>query len=131
MEQAFHHIEPRQEAAKKIASLLKPGGKLIISESNALNPLIQAVLFKQRGFQTIKTATDRHGRSVPYGNERILSARTLARTFAEVGIECESVRYFRAFPSHPIFEKLFWLEKRLPQWMVPLFTHYNYVGIKR
>ncbi|CAB1075331.1 hypothetical protein D1AOALGA4SA_3151 [Olavius algarvensis Delta 1 endosymbiont] len=35
MEQAFHHLEPRDLMVKKICALLKPGGYLIISEANA------------------------------------------------------------------------------------------------
>lgn len=39
----FHHVPPaeRTEAAKRIAGLLKPGGRLILIEHNPLNPATQ------------------------------------------------------------------------------------------
>ena len=46
MEQAYHHIEPRKFSSS-IKNLLHKGGYIIISESNALNPLIQLWLLKK------------------------------------------------------------------------------------
>lgn len=57
MEQTFHHLEPRAEAVKKIAELLKPGGKVVISEANAWNPFLQAQLFLRRGLPKVVTMT--------------------------------------------------------------------------
>ena len=75
MEQAFHHIEPRQVAVDKLSTLLKDGGFIVISESNAWNPLAQIVLYKKRGFSTIKEYTDDAGVIHQYGDERILTAQ--------------------------------------------------------
>ena len=129
MEQAFHHLEPRSEVLTKISALLRPGGKLVISDTNGWNPAIQLKLFRGRGF---KTVIDMHG--APWGNERILSANALSRLLSRQGIQRVELRHFRFFPN-----------KRWADWLIsragafddvdrlllrPLYTHYNYVGVK-
>lgn len=130
MEQAFHHLEPRAEVLKKLSALLRPGGRLVICEVNAWNPMLQAVFFKQRGFNTI--STDEHGGQV--GNERILTAKALGRLLARHGIREERIRYFRFFPNKPWVD---WIASRFGvvddkdiAMLRPLYTHYNYVGAK-
>lgn len=131
MEQAFHHLEPRDTVVRHLGALLRPGGWLVISEANALNPLIQAQLFRQRGLKTIVSYTDGEGREHLYGNERILSAAALSRLMAGIGIERRSLRHFRVFPNHTLFASLDGVERRLARnWLAPLTTHYNYVGRK-
>jgi len=131
MEQAFHHLEPRIAVVEKIASLLRPGGRVVLSEANALNPLLQLQLFRARGFKmTIDVKTEQG--LVIYGNERVLWRGALARWFSRVGIDQESARYYRIFPSNAVFEHLFQLERRISnQWLAPLFSHYNFVGRKK
>ena len=129
MEQAFHHLEPRSEVLTKISALLRPGGKLVISDTNGWNPAIQLKLFRGRGF---KTVIDMHG--APWGNERILSANALSRLLSRHGIRRVKLRHFRFFPN-----------KRWADWLIsragafddadhlmlrPLYTHYNYVGVR-
>ncbi len=129
MEQAFHHLEPRDAVVRHIAALLKPGGHLAISEANGANPLIQAQLFARRGFKTIATYTDDDGVERPYGNERVMTGATLAGLFADVGIECQSLRWFRLWPNRPWAEALAGVERW--RWLPKmLFTHVNYVGRK-
>lgn len=131
MEQAFHHLEPRAEVVEKIASLLRPGGRIVLSEANALNPFLQFQLFRIRGFKTIVNSATERGPMV-WGDERILWRGALARWFRQVGIDQESARYYRIFPSGAAFERLFWLERGISsQWLAPLFSHYNFVGRKR
>jgi SAM-dependent methyltransferase len=131
MEQAFHHLEPRAEVVEKISSLLRPGGHVVLSEANALNPLLQYQMFRVRGFKTIVNSATERGPMV-WGDERILWRGALASWFRQVGIDQESARYFRIFPSNAVFERLFWLERRISsQWLAPLFSHYNFVGRKR
>jgi len=136
LEQAFHHIEPRAVVTEKIANLLKPGGHVIFSESNALNPFIQALLFRRRGFKTITTNYNKDGKQVPWGNERILSARSLVRLMAKAGLDKESVRYYRCFPANRFFDRLFGIEKlavalQASGIVAPIFTHYNLVAQRR
>jgi hypothetical protein len=67
-----------------------------------------------------------------WGDERILWRGSLARWFRGVGIDQESSRYYRIFPSNAFFERMFWLERRISsRWLAPLFSHYNFVGRKR
>ena len=131
MEQAFHHFEPRHHVVDKLVSLVKPGGHIVVSEANALNPLLQAQLFSQRGFKTIRHFDDHLGRRHPYGDERILTAGSLARLLAQRGVDRVSVEYFRVFPNSARFDSLLAWEQAVPRWMRPVFTHYNYVGVKR
>jgi len=124
LEEALHHMEPRAEAVRKIADLLRPGGKLIISEVNALNPLMQLRLFRQRG---LKTITTKHG--VPYGNERVLTAGRAIKLFKAEGLSLESKRYFRVFPAGKGNMQLDKALVKLP--VSRLFTvHYNLVMTK-
>lgn len=133
MEQTFHHLEPREAMVDKLASIVRPGGHIVVSEANGLNPLLQAQLFAQRGFsfKTIRHFEDHLGRLHPYGDERILSARRLSRLFERRGVDQVSVEHFRLFPNSPVFDNLLSWEEAAPGWLPPLFTHYNYVGIKR
>ncbi len=131
MQQTFHHLEPRAEAVEKIASLIKPGGYAAASEPNAWNPLIQLNFFRQRGFRTIKTYTDENGVQHPYGNERILTPLRLSRAFARCGVLKRRVEYFRALPNAAWARRFERLERRLPSWAAPFFTHYTYIGQKR
>jgi 2-polyprenyl-3-methyl-5-hydroxy-6-metoxy-1,4-benzoquinol methylase len=130
MEQAFHHLEPRDVVVRKIIDLLKPGGHVVISEANGLNPLLQLQLFRQRGFKTIRHVEDHTGRRHPYGDERILRASSLARLFERQGVDTVSIAHFRLFPNSPAFDDWLGLERSAPAWIRPLFTHYNYVGRK-
>jgi 2-polyprenyl-3-methyl-5-hydroxy-6-metoxy-1,4-benzoquinol methylase len=130
MEQAFHHLEPRDRVVKKIASLLKPGGRVFISEANALNIFVQLLLLKRRGFRTIKTYTDKNGKILQYGDERVLTFTALSNILKVNGISPVSVDYFRCFPSGKIFDKFLHIEKKVPKIFKFLFTHYNYVGVK-
>lgn len=130
LEQAYHHLEPREIVSEKISRLLKPNGYLIVSEANAQNILIQAFLFKQRGFRTINYYEDSAGQKHVYGNERILTANSLSKVFKKYNINKVDVNYFRIFPNKKVFDNYFELEKKFPKVLSPFFTHYNYIGKK-
>ena len=135
MEETFHHLEPRMKVIKKIKQILKENGLLIISEVNALNPLMQALMFKRRGLKTIVEKIDEQGNSILYGNERIIAPNELAKLFHVNGLGHISTRYFRLFNSSfaGIFGRywdLMTIEKRLLRVGILkyLFTiHYNSV----
>jgi 2-polyprenyl-3-methyl-5-hydroxy-6-metoxy-1,4-benzoquinol methylase len=132
MEQAFQHLEPREAVVKKTVSLTKLGGHIIISEVNALNPLMQIQLFIARGMKMHFTYVDENGRETVMGNERIVTARWLKRLFESHNVHCENIRYFRIFPNHPVFNNLSRVEKLLARrWLAPLQTHFNYVGQRK
>lgn len=99
MEQAFHHLEPRDEVVDKIARLLKIGGYVVISEANAWNPLIQANLLRTRGIGTLKLYKDSKGNSLLYGDERILTPYSLCKSLKRKTIIKQSLRYYRIFPN--------------------------------
>ncbi len=130
MEQAFHHIEPREKLLPLLFTLLNDDGVLIISESNAWNPLIQLFLLKIRGVKTISYA-EICGELVPCnGIERIITPFSLGKSLRRHGFIVSSLRYFRLFPSNKIFDKVAFLEPRWPRTLFPAFTHYNIVAEK-
>jgi 2-polyprenyl-3-methyl-5-hydroxy-6-metoxy-1,4-benzoquinol methylase len=130
LEQAFHHLEPRTEVLKRISALLRPGGKVIFSEANALNPLLQLLLIRQRGFKKVINVDTAQGKLM-WGNERVLSRGSLARLLKAVGIDQESSSYYRMFPASSIFDVFFGIERSIETpWLAPIYTHYNLVGRK-
>lgn len=99
MKDTLHHLEPRQEIVPKLAALLAPGGRLLIVEPNAWNPMIQYKMFRIRGFKTIIELTDAEtGKHFIYGNERLLTGGTMTRLFAAAGLK-GSTHSFRLIPS--------------------------------
>jgi SAM-dependent methyltransferase len=131
MEQAFHHVEPREALYPTVSRLLREGGHVVISESNGWNPLLQLSLLRKRGFRTVVDRVTANGERIRYGNERITVPSALARGFSRFGVERQSVRYFRVLPNIAAAEALAPVEKAVPEFLVPAFTHYNYVGCKR
>jgi 2-polyprenyl-3-methyl-5-hydroxy-6-metoxy-1,4-benzoquinol methylase len=132
MEQTFHHLEPREAVADKIVSLIKPGGHLVVSEVNALNPFMQFQLFIARGTNMYFTHVDEEGKEILIGRERIVTAQRLKHIFAKRHVYCKNVRYFRIFPNHPMFDKFGRVEKLLTRnWLAPLQSHFNYVGQRK
>jgi hypothetical protein len=76
------------------------------------------------------TADD--GTSIAYGDERVITAGGLRRTLARIGIAQVSVRHFRAFPNRAVFQPFAGVERALAAaHIVPLLTHFNYVGVAR
>jgi len=129
LEQAVHHLEPREQALDRIVELLEPDGHLVVSEANAANPLLQLQLLLRRGWRTVGTLVDADGRTHPYGNERVLRAGTLARALERRGVRTQSLRWFRVFPNLPAFDGAGRIEAALERpALEPLLTHYNYVG---
>jgi SAM-dependent methyltransferase len=122
LEQTFHHLEPRAEVVAALARLLAPGGHLILAESNAWNPVLQAVFFKMRGTKTIV----RHLGHV-WGNERITWPFMLVRLFRPHGLNPVGLEYYRVFPNVPVADRLRFLDRHLPALFKPMFTHYNLV----
>jgi 2-polyprenyl-3-methyl-5-hydroxy-6-metoxy-1,4-benzoquinol methylase len=129
MEQTFHHLEPRDDVLIKLGELLHHGGRLVISETNGWNLAIQAQFFKGRGFNTVI-----NHKGVQWGNERITTARNLVKSLQQNGIKKKSVRYFRIFPNKPWVDSLTYFlgvfDKHELGVIKPLYTHFNYVGVK-
>lgn len=122
LEQAFHHIEPRQALITKLARLVKPGGHLILSEANGWNPFLQWRLFRMRGLKTI-VMHDGH----LWGHERITVPWVLVKSFRPYRLVPVELRYFRALPNIAIADQLLPLERRIPTLLRPAFTHFNLI----
>jgi 2-polyprenyl-3-methyl-5-hydroxy-6-metoxy-1,4-benzoquinol methylase len=129
MEQTFHHIEPREDVTRILGSLLKDDGTVIISESNAWNPLIQMGVFKLRGTKTV-IDLEIDGKTYKWGHERILTPRSLVKTLRLGGFSADAHSYFRLLPSNKIFDKISWIESIWPRFLFPAFTHYNITARK-
>ena len=129
LEQALHHMEPRDLVLAKLKELLRPGGWLVVSEANGLNLALQAQLIYRRGFRTMGEYLDREGNSHPYGIERVMTARGLARKLRKHGFEVAGFRHFRFFPNRSSFDGLAQFEE---DWAsnttAPFCTHYNLVA---
>jgi 2-polyprenyl-3-methyl-5-hydroxy-6-metoxy-1,4-benzoquinol methylase len=135
MQEAFHHLEPRDKIVRKLSVLVKKGGYLFISETNALNPLVQIQLLKKRGFATIIQLYDEHGNPMLYGNERVISPFALSKMLVSTGFEVKLVRFFRLVPkriAYVLGERLIYvLESVLGLEKIPVFAvHYNLVARK-
>ena len=129
MEEAFHHLEPRDRVAERIAALVCIGGHLVIAETNALNPLVQLQLLRARGLPRVRTFTDDRGRTRAYGVERVTSAGRLEWLFEKAGFQTELVRHERLFPNMGVAPRtLMALEDYLDFLPRCAFVHYSYVG---
>ena len=129
MEEAFHHLEPRNRVGERIAALVLVGGHVVIAETNALNPLVQLQLLRARGLPKVRTFTDERGRTHEYGVERVTSARRLERLFEKAGFQTELVRHERLFPNVGVASRtLETLERGLDFLPRCAFVHYSYVG---
>jgi 2-polyprenyl-3-methyl-5-hydroxy-6-metoxy-1,4-benzoquinol methylase len=126
LEQSFHHLEPRADVVAKLSRLVAPGGHVIFSEANGWNPLLQAFLFKLRGTKTII-----HHMGHTWGHERITVPSALIRHFAPHKLEPVSLEYFRVFPNIPVADRLALLDRAMPSFVKPAFTHYNLVLQRR
>ena len=89
------------------------------------------ITIKKRGFKTITEFIDESGEKHSYGVERILTPMTLCKEFDERDVKTQNVRYFRLFSNKKIADKLLSLDRKIPRFFKPLFTHYNYVGKRK
>lgn len=137
LRQAFHHIEPRLDAVKKLSELLKPSGKLIIEETNGWNPVLQAYFYKVRGLNTVAVKTNEEtGEKYLFGNERITTGGNITRLFKKYGVIGESY-YYRILPTslannYRLVAIVEFIEKKFPNNVLlrPSYLHYRWVGKK-
>ena len=123
MEDAFHHLEPREQVLIKIGKLCKNDGYLIMSETNAWNPLLQLYLIKLNGFKKIIKQGD-----FVYGNERLITPRSLKAKLEHQGFKNITYEYFRTLPAVKWADKFLCPKIKIP---VPfVYTIYNLVAQK-
>jgi 2-polyprenyl-3-methyl-5-hydroxy-6-metoxy-1,4-benzoquinol methylase len=123
MNQAYHHLEPRAEVISKLASMVRDGGHIFISDTNAWNPMVQFMLFRARGFQTIREYQDADGTGRLYGRERVTTVGAVVRAFARHGFRCVGRKYYKIFPNSPKFAAA---EALLRKASWPAFFYANY-----
>lgn len=135
LQEAFHHLEPREDVVRKLSSLVRPGGLLVMQETNALNPLIQASLFRHRGFRTVIQKRDPvTGEDYIYGNERILTSHHLTRLFHPYGFSART-QHFRLLPTrlamNPVLTRIATRLEDLAEdsvWLRPACVFYQWSG---
>ena len=137
MKDVFHHLEPREEIVAKLASLLAPGGSIVIVEPNAWNPLIQLQMFRIRKFRTVVEKTDAAtGERFLFGNERLLTGGKLRQLFERVGVSgrSKSIRFLPTkLSTSPLLVRLALGLKRmhLEPVLLPACIHTVYAGQKK
>jgi ubiquinone/menaquinone biosynthesis C-methylase UbiE len=100
LQDTLHHIEPLQDALKIFKNVLKPEGKLIVTEVNGNNIVSNLMFFKQRGFKRIITIWDeRLQKQILFGNENVRSWKKWKQEFNQAGFLCQNVEpeYIRLY----------------------------------
>ncbi|MFH0889593.1 MAG: class I SAM-dependent methyltransferase [Candidatus Aenigmatarchaeota archaeon] len=105
---SLHHLISTDIAVKELKRILKPGGRLVVIEPNAINPL---------GYYLHKME-EKNGRTS--ANERMLTPFSVRRAFKDAGFSSVTVSTFRFLPSG----KLAHLERILEK--VPLINMFGY-----
>ncbi len=96
----LHHIEPFRDAAQKLHRLLKPSGKLIVSEENGNNIIARMKHFRERGFRRIaKYYDEKLQKEIVFGNENTRSLSAWKKEFSGTQFRCieDSVEYIRFY----------------------------------
>ena len=106
LNQAFHHMEPRNQIIEKIASLVNIGGHIIFGEANGWHPLLQLGLLKIRGFKTIVNLKLDNGSTILYGNERVTTPSNLKQLFKKKKFSYVSNRYYQPLPNNKKFKTI-------------------------
>lgn len=121
LNEAISHIHPAEEFLSRSYQNLKRGGRIIISESNPLNPYIILKRFYQtRHFkETISQIKDpRTGEIVAYAHERLFSILRMRKMLKRMGFGIEHIELTHYLPAFLIRNQLVFklinkLEKRL------------------
>lgn len=97
--ESVSHIEPLDRFFGRMRENLKPGGLLIVSDANGLNPWLQLVALRERGLRVYELRRDeRTGETVRYANERLVPVTSLGRLLARSGFTVESTHLSGFFP---------------------------------
>lgn len=96
----LHHLEPFNEAVKIFHKVLRPGGKVVVSEENGNNVICSLKLLKQRGFKRIKTIYDEKlQKEILIGDENTRNLKQWRKEFsiAPFTFDEESIDYIRYY----------------------------------
>ena len=116
----LHHLEPIDQALKKIHQALKSDGILIAVEENGSNVVQNLKLIKQRGFKKVKTIYDEVlEKEILIGDENIRSLSVWDALLSKnnLSLNHDSLNYIRffypiAYKDKPI-EEVFRMEQRI------------------
>ncbi|MFC1907287.1 hypothetical protein ACFLW8_04305 [Chloroflexota bacterium] len=93
--QSISHIEPVDKFIEFAYSRLKGGGKLIINDSNMLNPYLYYMQRKRiqrtRGRIYATRKNPRTGEDVPYARERMLTVLSIQKMLLKKGFLVEAI----------------------------------------
>lgn len=131
----LHHLEPIDQALKKIYQALKSDGILIALEENGSNVVQNLKLIKQRGFKKVKTIYDEVlEKEILIGDENIrsLSAWDNLLSKNNLTLNHDSLNYIRFFypltyKDKPIKE-IFRMEQRI-QYKSSLLKKWFFFGL--
>lgn len=96
----LHHLEPFDEAVRIFHRVLKPGGKIIVSEENGNNIVCNIKHFRERGFRRVKTIYDeRLKKDILTGDENTRSLKKWRKEFSIMAFKFneESIEYIRYY----------------------------------
>jgi len=96
----LHHLEPFDKAVEIFDKVLKPGGKIIVSEENGNNIICNIKHFRERGFKRISSYYDeRLKKEIVFGNENTRSLSKWEKEFSKGGFQIneDSLEYIRYF----------------------------------
>jgi len=96
----LHHLEPFEKAVEIFDKVLKPDGKIIVSEENGNNIICNIKHFRERGFRRISSYYDeRLKKNIVFGNENTRSLSQWKKEFAKGGfkIDPDTIDYIRYY----------------------------------
>lgn len=90
--EAISHIDPIQKFLDLTYAALKPGGRIVISDPNILNPWVWFKLFRRRGFRFYTEKEDPEtGEMISYAQERCFSMGQIAAKLASAGFWVDDI----------------------------------------
>jgi 2-polyprenyl-3-methyl-5-hydroxy-6-metoxy-1,4-benzoquinol methylase len=103
--ESVSHIDPLEGFVRLMRENLRPGGLLIVSDANGLNPWLQIAALRARGLRVYEHRRDEAtGESVRYANERLVPVTSLRRLMRRCGLTVESTHLSGFFPP-PLFAR--------------------------
>lgn len=96
----LHHLEPFDEAVRIFYKVLKPGGKIVVSEENGNNIICNLKHFRERGFRRVKTIYDeRLQKDILIGDENTRGLKKWRKEFSIMPFRFDedSIEYIRYY----------------------------------
>lgn len=128
--EALSHIHPMEKFLETARLLVRPGGYLIISDTNGFNPIVRLKLWRYTGrwSYSVKTIQDStSGKMVEYAFKRVMSAPAMRALLAHYGFEVQKT-YGSGFIPAPVARspRGYAMAKKLESIFVRLPGHYMF-----